>query len=101
MNACLLLKQMLQFKNQKAILAFVIVFEDKSKISKRIIVNQTDSNIAEVLAFKELFSFLDNHNFENGIVLFDSNYIKSHLKKTGYISKKLRRSLKDLMLELR
>lgn len=83
-------------RNQKAVLAFIVVFEDKSKISKRIIVNQTNSNIAEALAFKELVSFLDNHNFENGIVLFDSNCIKSHLKKTGYISNKTKEIIKRL-----
>ncbi len=83
-------------QNKRSVLAFTVVFEDKSKISKRIIVNQTNSNIAEALAFKELVSFLDNYNFENGIVLFDSNCIKSHLKKTGYISKKTKEIIKRL-----
>ncbi|MGG1417531.1 hypothetical protein ABE220_01385 [Bacillus subtilis] len=68
-------------RNQKAFLAFIIVFEDKSKISRRIVVNQTNSNIAEALAFRELISFLEYYNFKGGLILFDSNGLKSHLQK--------------------
>ncbi|MDQ0202172.1 hypothetical protein [Neobacillus ginsengisoli] len=69
-------------RNQNAILAFVIFFEDKSKISKRIVINQTNNNIAEASAFKELISFLDYYNFKGGLILFDSNGLKSHLKRS-------------------
>ena len=38
-------------KNNLTTLAFIIVFEDKSKLSKRIVVNQTNSKNVEALAF--------------------------------------------------
>ncbi|MEH7374369.1 hypothetical protein [Neobacillus drentensis] len=88
-------------RNQKAFVAFVIVFEDKSKISKRIIVNQTNSNIAEALAFKELISFLDYYNFEEGVILFDSNCLRFHLKKTGWKTKKyISKDTKEILRRL-
>ncbi|MEH7082777.1 hypothetical protein V7139_08585 [Neobacillus drentensis] len=88
-------------RNQKAFLAFVIVFEDKSKISRRIVVNQTNNNFAEALAFKELISFLDYYNFEGGLILFDSNGLKSHLKRSRrktnkYLSKDTKEILRRL-----
>jgi hypothetical protein len=41
-------------RNNKAYLAFVIVFEDKSVIRRRIVCNESDNNIAEALAIAEL-----------------------------------------------
>jgi len=68
-------------RNQKAFLAFVIIFEDKSKIRRRIVVDESDNNIAEALALSELLSFLKYHNLTKGIILFDSNGLKCQLKK--------------------
>ncbi|MFC0472468.1 hypothetical protein ACFFHM_18760 [Halalkalibacter kiskunsagensis] len=70
-------------KNNKAFLAFVIVFEDKSIISKRIVIDESDNNVAEALAISELLSFLKYYNLKDGLILFDSNGVKSQLKKRG------------------
>ncbi|MFU8691623.1 hypothetical protein ACNA6I_17445 [Rossellomorea sp. FS2] len=67
-------------KEEKAYLAFLIIFEDKSMVRRRIIVNQTDSNIAEALAINELLSFLRYYKFTNGLILFDANGVKKQLK---------------------
>ncbi|MCM3706432.1 hypothetical protein M3205_11970 [Cytobacillus firmus] len=88
-------------KNNKAYLAFLIVFEDKSIIGRRIIVNETDSNIAEALAINELLSFLRRYNFRDGLLLFDSNGVKKQLKRKNrqihkYIPKDTYRELRGL-----
>lgn len=70
-------------KNNKALLAFVIIFEDKSKVRRKIVVNESDNNIAEALAIAELLSFLKYYNMRKGLIFFDSNGVKSQLKKRG------------------
>ncbi|WP_419883937.1 hypothetical protein ACN6MY_10895 [Peribacillus sp. B-H-3] len=75
-------------KGKKASLAFLIVFEDKSIVRRRVVVDESNNNIAEALAFAELVSFLKYYNITKGIILFDSDYVKSRLKKKN---KRLRR----------
>lgn len=67
-------------KNNKASLAFFIVFEDKSIIRKRILVNETKSSVAEAMAFNELLSFLNYYDMKKGIVFFDAESIMIQLK---------------------
>jgi hypothetical protein len=87
--------------NKKAYLAFVAVFEDKSIIRRRIVVNESDSNIAEALAIKELLSFLVFYNFRGGLILLDSNGVKSQLKKKGRkIHKYLPKDTKEILRNL-
>ncbi|WP_404323936.1 hypothetical protein LG298_09790 [Cytobacillus firmus] len=88
-------------KEGTAFLAFVIVFEDKRVIRRRIVCNETDSNIAEALAINELLSFLCRYNFRDGLLLFDSNGVKKQLKKKNrlihkYIPKDTYRELRGL-----
>ncbi|WP_066065284.1 hypothetical protein [Neobacillus soli] len=90
-------------KNMKAYLAFVIVFEDQSIIRRRIVVNESDNNIAEALAIKELLSFLRYYNMKNGLILLDSNGVKNQLKKKGrqihkYLSKDTKKTLRNLQI---
>ncbi|MFJ7831839.1 hypothetical protein ACQKIC_16200 [Peribacillus sp. NPDC046944] len=67
-------------KNNKASLAFFIVFEDKSIIRKRILVNETKSSVAEAMAFNELLSFLNYYGMKKGLVFFDAENIMIQLK---------------------
>lgn len=67
-------------KNKIAYLGFIIVFEDTSIIRRRIVVDESDNNIAEFLAICELVSFLEYYNMEKGLIIFDSNSAK-HLMK--------------------
>lgn len=62
-------------------LAFIIIFEDKNKIKRRIVVNESDSNIAEAMAISELLSFLSYYNIRDGLLLIDSNGVKKQLRK--------------------
>lgn len=55
------------------------MFEDKSIIRRRILVNEAKSGVAEALAFYELLSFLDYYNMKKGLVVFDAESIKSQL----------------------
>ncbi|MGE7663000.1 hypothetical protein ACQKL6_15050 [Peribacillus sp. NPDC097197] len=66
-------------KENSAYLAFVIEFEDQSIISRRILINESDNNLAEALALSELTAFLEYYNFNNGIILFDSRVVKQAL----------------------
>ncbi|MGG1400192.1 hypothetical protein ABE288_20570 [Bacillus salipaludis] len=70
-------------KNKTAHLAFVIVFEDKSVVYRRIVVDESDNNNAEALAITELLSFLNYYKLKKGLILLDSNVVKSQLKKKG------------------
>jgi hypothetical protein len=44
-------------KNQKTILAFIIVFEDKSIIRKRIVVDESDSNMPKHWQYQSYYHF--------------------------------------------
>lgn len=82
-------------QNDRTYLAFVIVFEDKSTIYRRISVDETNNNKAEIMAYFELVAFLKYYKVEKGTILFDSNYVKSHLKRKRtkliqYIAKKIK-----------
>ncbi|WP_155928732.1 hypothetical protein [Bacillus sp. UNC41MFS5] len=68
-------------KGGTTFLAFVIIFEDKSIIRRRIVVDESDSNVAEALAISELLSFLRYYNLRDGLLLFDSNGVKKQLRK--------------------
>lgn len=68
-------------KNKKASLAFFIILEDKSIIRRRILVNETKSSVAEVLAFYELLFFLDYYNMKKGLIVFDAQYIETQINK--------------------
>ncbi|KEZ47161.1 ribonuclease H family protein [Metabacillus indicus] len=67
-------------KNNQAHLAFVVIFEDMSQIKRRIVIDESDSNIAEALAIAELLSFLRYYDISDGLLLFDSNGVKRQLK---------------------
>lgn len=68
-------------KNNKAFLAFVIVFEDKREIKRRIVVNESDSNVAEAMTIAETLSFLQYYNLKNGVLLLDANGVKKQLRR--------------------
>ncbi|WP_156418823.1 hypothetical protein [Fictibacillus sp. FJAT-27399] len=70
-------------QGKKAILSFMIIFEDKSKVYKRIVIDESDNNIAEAAALSELVSFLKYYNLDNGLILFDSDALKHMLKKNS------------------
>lgn len=85
---------------KKAFLAFKIFFEDKRTICRRIVVNDvTDSNIAEALAVIELLTFVKYYNLKKGLILFDSNYVKSQLrKKGGNLPNNIKKTLQNLQI---
>lgn len=91
-------------KGEKAFLGFIIFFEDNSKINRRIIINDvTDSNIAEGLAINEFLSFVQYYKLKKGLILFDSNGVKSQLKKKGrkihkYLPKNVKKTLQSLQI---
>jgi ribonuclease HI len=86
-------------KGGTAFLAFIIIFEDKSKIKRRIVVNQSDSNISEAMAISEFLSFLSYYNIRDGLLLIDSNGVKKQLRKK---SRKLHKHIpKDTYKALR
>lgn len=68
-------------KGEETSLAFFIVFEDKSEIKRRIVVNERDNNVAEALALSELLAFLNYYNLKKGTILLDSKAVKIQLKK--------------------
>ncbi|WP_045523064.1 hypothetical protein [Neobacillus niacini] len=68
-------------KNNKAYLAFVIVFEGKNIIRKRIVCDEFQSNIAEAMVISELLSFLSYYKIRDGLLLIDSNGVKKQLRK--------------------
>lgn len=88
-------------QNGNAYLGFLIVFEDGSKVRRRIVYNESNNNNkAEAIAFWELVSFLDFYNFTNGVILYDSEYVKKRLKKRWRKKyfKTRRRTLNDLQV---
>ncbi|RVT65294.1 hypothetical protein [Niallia taxi] len=68
-------------KNKKAYLGFVVIFEDSSVIRRRIVVDESNNNIAEYLAICELISFLEYYNLKKGLIVFDSDSVKHQMKK--------------------
>ncbi|WP_175990482.1 hypothetical protein [Bacillus sp. Marseille-Q1617] len=50
----------------------MIEFEDGGLIHRRILIRERKIQLAEALAVKELYSFLQYHGFEKGIVLLDN-----------------------------
>ncbi|MED3822085.1 hypothetical protein ICR95_07760 [Priestia megaterium] len=82
-------------KGEETSLAFFIVFEDKSEIKRRIVVNERDNNVAEALALSELLAFLNYYNFKNGTILLDSEAVKIQLKKERKNNKVRKRGRKN------
>lgn len=82
-------------KGEETSLAFFIVFEDKSEIKRRIVVNERDNNVAEALALSELLVFLNYYNFKNGTILLDSEAVKIQLKKERKNNKVRKRGRKN------
>jgi hypothetical protein len=88
-------------KNKETYLAFVVVFEDKSVIRKKIVVDEPNNNIAEVVAFFELLSFLKYYKFNSGLILFDSNGLKTGLRnRRSKFNKYIPRETKDILSNL-
>ncbi len=76
-------------------LGFFIVFEDKSEIRRRIVVNERDNNVAEALALSELLAFLNYYSLKKGTILLDSKAVKSQLKKECKHNKARKRDRKN------
>ncbi|WP_280157476.1 hypothetical protein P5616_010580 [Priestia aryabhattai] len=76
-------------------LGFFIVFEDKSEIRRRIVVNERDNNVAEALALSELLAFLNYYNLKKGTILLDSKAVKIQLKKECKHNKARKRDRKN------
>lgn len=68
-------------KEQETSLGFFIVFEDKSDIRRRIVLDERDNNVAEAMALSELLAFLKYYNLKKGTIILDSNRVKAQLKK--------------------
>lgn len=82
-------------KGEETSLAFFIVFEDKSEIKRRIVVNERDNNVAEALALSELLAFLKYYNLKKGTILLDSKTVKVQLKKECKNNKAKKRGKKN------
>ncbi|MHC8968758.1 ribonuclease H family protein [Priestia aryabhattai] len=82
-------------KERGTSLAFFIIFEDKSEIRRRIIVDERDNNAAEALALSELLAFLKYYNLKKGTILLDSKTVKVQLKKECKNNKAKKRGKKN------
>ena len=88
-------------QNNQTHLAFMIEFEDRSVVNRRVKVTESDNNVAEALAINELLSFLEYHKFYEGIILMDCNEVKKHLfKRKSKLSQLLEKNFKLTLKKL-
>ncbi|MFD1357353.1 hypothetical protein ACFQ4X_05520 [Fictibacillus halophilus] len=86
---------------QHSYLAFVIEFEDKRIIQRRIVIGESYNNVAEALAINELLSFLEYHNIHKGVILMDCVGVIKHLaKRKSKLSKIIGRNFKRTLRKL-
>lgn len=88
-------------KENHTVLAFFVIFEDGSKIYRRIIVKESDNNAAEAMAISELLAFLKKYRFAKGLLLVDCKVVKRQLRnKYGYIYKYISKNTYQLIKKL-